>query len=123
MLKRISLVVACFAALFLPNGARASEWDRMTTVTFSAPVDISGVVLPAGTYVFKMADTSMRNVVQVFNADQDHVFATILGIPNQANKIADKTRIRLDERPAGEPPAIQDWYYPGRIDGLEFKHR
>src|SRR5438477_10010986 len=44
-------------------GARADEWNRKTTITFSGPVEIPGVhlagwgVLPAGTYVFKILDS------------------------------------------------------------------
>lgn len=123
MLKKLSVLAACFTALFLANGAKAGEWDRQTTVTFSGAVEIPGVVLPAGTYVFRIADlTGMRNVVQVFNADQNHIYATIVGIPNQADKLSGKTRIGLEERPVGTPQAVHNWYYPGRLDGVEFKY-
>jgi len=47
--------------------ATADEWDQKTVFTFSGPVEIPGQVLPAGTYVFKLADSpSDRNIVQVF---------------------------------------------------------
>ena len=42
-------------ALFVRN-VRADEWDKKTIVSFSAPVQIPGTVLPAGTYVFKDAN-------------------------------------------------------------------
>ena len=53
----------------------ADEWNKKTVLTFSQPVEIPGHVLPAGTYMFKLADTlGDRHIVQVFNADgsQDH---------------------------------------------------
>ena len=48
--------------------ATADLWDQRTIFTFSGPVEIPGQVLDAGTYVFKLADSSSdRNIVQVFN--------------------------------------------------------
>jgi hypothetical protein len=37
---------------------RADAWDQKTVFTFSAPVEVPGQLLPAGTYVFKLADSS-----------------------------------------------------------------
>lgn len=55
--------------------AVADEWDQKTTVTFSQPVEIPGQVLPAGTYVFKLADSmSDRNIVQVYNSEENHLY-------------------------------------------------
>ncbi|HTA68434.1 MAG TPA: hypothetical protein VK776_09155 [Bryobacteraceae bacterium] len=52
--------------------ATADEWDQKTVFTFSGPVEIPGQVLPAGTYVFKLADSpSNRNIVQIFSKDED----------------------------------------------------
>ena len=65
-----SIAMLC---MVLSSTASAQPWNKKTTVTFSAPVEIPGVgaqVLPAGTYVFKLLDSlSDRNIVQVFNAD------------------------------------------------------
>jgi hypothetical protein len=41
------LTIVC-AALFAVTAVIAGEWDKMTTVTFSRPVELPGVVLPAG---------------------------------------------------------------------------
>jgi hypothetical protein len=107
--------------------ARADEHNEKTTVTFSGPVEIPGVhlkgwgVLPAGTYVFKLVDSqSDRNIVQIFNADETMVYATILAIPNYRLKATGKTVITFRERPAGEPEALRAWFYPGRNWGQEF---
>ena len=96
-------------------------------MTFSGPVEIPGVhlkgwsVLPAGTYVFKILDSqSDRHIVQIFNADETQIYATILAIPNYRLKATDKTVVTFRERPAGEPDALRAWFYPGRNWGEEF---
>jgi len=113
-------------AVFSPS-AKADAWNRKTVMTFSGPVEIPGVhlkgwgVLPAGTYVFKILDSqSDRHIVQIFNADETQVYATILAIPNYRLKATDKTVITFRERPAGQPEALRAWFYPGRNWGEEF---
>jgi hypothetical protein len=122
--------MVCGAALigsaFTP-GLKADDWNRKTTITFSAPVEIPGVhlkgwgVLPAGTYVFKILDSqSDRHIVQIFNQDETTIYATILAIPNYRLKTTDKTVMTFRERPEGQPEALRAWFYPGRNWGEEF---
>jgi hypothetical protein len=118
--------VAALGAIYLP-GARADDWNRKTVMTFSGPVEIPGVhltgwgVLPAGTYVFKILDSSSdRHIVQIFNKDETMIYATILAIPNYRLKATDKTVVTFRERPAGQPEALRAWFYPGRNWGEEF---
>jgi hypothetical protein len=110
--------------VMLSGTASAQVWDKKTTVTFSAPVEIPGInaqVLPAGMYVFRLLDSlSDRNVVQIFNKDQSHLYATILAIPNYRLKATDKTVMTFAERAAGDPQAIRAWFYPGDNFGQEF---
>jgi LPXTG-motif cell wall-anchored protein len=121
-----SLTIACFTAclLFVLPTASADEYNRKTKVTFSAPFEVPGVgaqVLPAGTYVFKLLDSlSNRHIVQIFNADETHLYTTILAIPNYRVQATDKTVITFKERAAGEPEAIRAWFYPGHKWGEEF---
>jgi len=128
-LMKFASALFCLGALttVLSTGARADMYDRTTTVTFSAPVEIPGVhlkgyaVLPAGTYVFKLMDsTSNRHIVQIFTQDQKKCVATILAIPNTRLKMSDKTVITFRERPNGEPPALRAWFYPDAQWGDEF---
>ena len=120
----------CFMALLgaaISTSAMADEWNRKTVVTFSGPVEIPGVhltgwaILPAGTYVFKILDSSSdRHIVQIFNKEETTIYATILAIPNYRLKATDKTVITFAERPAGQPEALRAWFYPGRNWGEEF---
>jgi hypothetical protein len=101
--------------------ANADEWDQRTIFTFSGPVEVPGQVLNAGTYVFKLADsTSDRNIVQVFNKDENHLCGTFLTIPDYRLKRAGKTIITFDERPVGTPEAVRAWFYPGDNYGHDF---
>jgi hypothetical protein len=115
------ITVVC---LMLSSTAFGQSWNKRTSVTFSAPFEIPGVgaqVLPAGTYVFRLLDSqSNRNIVQIFNADESHVYATILAIPNYRLRATDKTVMTFAERAAGDPQAIRAWFYPGDNSGQEF---
>ena len=127
--SRVIQTMVCLAlmgATFSPS-AKADAWDKKTTITFSGPVQIPAVhqpgwgVLPAGTYVFRVVDSaSDRHIVQIFSKDETTIYATILAIPNLRMKSTDKTVITFRERPAGQPPALQAWFYPGKEWGEEF---
>jgi len=123
---RVVVMIFCLtlvAMTFAPS-VTADDWNKKTKVTFNEPVEIPGVgaqVLPAGTYVFKLLDSlSDRHIVQVFNEDMTHVYATILAIPNYRWRATDKTVMTFRERAAGQPQAIRTWFYPGRQWGDEF---
>jgi hypothetical protein len=99
--------------MMLSSAASAQSWNKRTVVTFSGPVEIPGVgaqVLPAGTYVFRLLDSqSDRHIVQVFNKDETHIYATILAIPNWRLQPTDKTVMTFAERATGKPQAVRAW--------------
>ena len=110
-----------FPVTSLFQNLKADEWDQKTTLTFDKPVEVPGKVLPAGTYVFKLADSqSNRRVVQVFSADEKHLYATILGIAKDRSEPTDKTIITFEETSTGGPEAVKAWFYPGEISGIQF---
>src|ERR1044071_9213220 len=83
-----ALGLALLGVAFSPT-LRADDHDKKTTITFSGPVEIPPVyvtgmrVLPAGTYVFKLVNSSSnRHIVQIFNKEQTKIYATVLAIPN-----------------------------------------
>ncbi len=100
---------------------RADEWDQKTVFTFGGPVEVPGQVLAPGTYVFKLADSaSDRDIVQVFNKDENHLYGTFLTIPDYRVTPAGKTIITFEERPVGSPEAVRTWFYPGENYGHDF---
>jgi hypothetical protein len=114
-------VCTALLGVVLSPRAPADIADRKTVVTFSAPVEVPGKVLPAGTYVFKTLDTAgSRNVVQILDKDEKQVYATILAVPNYRLDPPEKPIISFEERPSGSPEAIKAWFYPGDNYGAEF---
>ena len=113
------ILAGCGALLLgatMASAQLATQNDTM--VTFSAPVSLPGVTLPAGSYLFKLADSQVnRNVVQVFAQDRSKIFATILAIPAERTEPADETVITFKEAPANSAPAVQFWYYPATSAG------
>ena len=73
-MKRItSIAAAVLTAAFMTTArtasAQDSNIDQLTYLTFSGAVQMPGVTLPAGKYEFKLADTALHNVMQVFDGD------------------------------------------------------
>jgi hypothetical protein len=119
-LKIFVFACAGLVGSMLPQ-AKADAWDQRTIFTFSGPVEIPGQVLNAGTYVFKLADSlSDRNIVQVFNKNENHLYGTFLTIPDYRLRPTGKTIVTFEERAAGAPEAVRAWFYPGDNYGHEF---
>ena len=115
----VGLVIAF--TLFFELAAHADEYDEATTMTFSQPVQIPGQVLPAGTYLFKLVDSSSdRNLVQIFNADRTVLYATLQTIPTERQEPTGNTVVALAEQGTAQPEALLKWFYPGRETGNEF---
>jgi hypothetical protein len=119
--KSVLAPVLALAALSALTPASADEWDKETDITFSGPVEIPGMVLPAGSYIFKLADsTSERYTVQIFREDDDNIVATVLGVPATREKATDNTVITFEERVNGAREAVHEWFYAHETDGVEF---
>src|SRR6202011_1463180 len=115
----VGLIIA-FTLIF-ELAAHAGESDQTTKITFSQSIQIPGQVLPAGTYVFKLANgDSDRNVVQVFNADRTVLYATLETIATVRQQTTGHTVITLAEQESGQPDALLKWFYPGQEVGNEF---
>lgn len=118
------LRVICGAAVLaacLAPAAHADEWTKLTYFTFSAPVELPGIVLPAGTYKFELADPdSSRRVVRVSDKEGPKVYGTFLSIPNEMMQPAENPLVMFKEAPASAPEAVKAWFYPGEATGYEF---
>jgi hypothetical protein len=127
LLSSRKLLAACcgvgLAAGVLGFRAKADEWDKKTYITVDKTIQVQDRVLPAGTYVFKLLDSSAnRHVVQIFNKDQTHIIDTVLAIPNYRLRPTGHTRFLFYETPPGYAPAVHAWFYPGDNFGQEFRY-
>jgi len=126
MTNRFKLAVAAFCFILIASVmapiSSAQNGDRKTIVKFSEPIEIPGnIILPAGTYFFKLLNQDLgRWVVQIFDENQTKTFATLITIQDFRYKPTDKVVMTFSERPAGSPPAIKEWFFPGEQGGRAF---
>jgi hypothetical protein len=114
-----AMAALALAVTALPT--RADEANKLTILSFSAPVDLPGVVLPAGKYRFEIADpVESRKVIRVSSEDGSKQIAMLLTIPNQMLQPANDPVVMFTETAAGAPHAIKAWFYPGESIGYEF---
>jgi hypothetical protein len=114
------LAVALTVSALLPS-LKADEWDKKTTFTIDQSIDVQGTVLPPGSYVMKLLSTSAdRDTVQIFNARENHIFATILATPTYRLTVPADTELKFYDVVTGQPPALHTWFYPGDNVGYEF---
>ena len=116
-----ALALALLSITLAPS-AKADEWDKKTVITVQGgAVQIQGTVLEPGKYVLKLLDSQAdRRILQVFNADETHLETTILANAAYRLEPTGDTRFTFAEVPAGQPPAISTWFYPGDNYGLQF---
>src|SRR5215469_13054039 len=123
VLRMLSLALLA-ASIVAPAWARQSglqNVSKKTTVTITRPMEIPGQVLQPGTYVFKVMDiVGTRNIMQVTNAEQTKVFATIIAVPNYRIAPTDNSVVQYKEEAAGKPNALRAWFYASEKAGLEF---
>src|SRR4051812_3226167 len=116
LMGRITSIItaACAATLLTVNvaAAQGTNADRRTNVTFSGPVSIPGATLPAGSYVFRLADSpANRHIVQIFDKDDQKLITTLLAVPAERNEAGGDPVVAFKETPADRPPAVRYWYY------------
>ena len=115
--------LAAFAGALALTSLHASEWDKKTTITINAPVQIPSTILQPGTYTLKLMDSaSDRHIVTVWDKDGMHLITTILAIPNYRLKPSGESKFTFWETSAGKPAALRAWFYPGDNFGQEFAY-
>ena len=124
-MKRVTVIAtAMVLAVLVGMSARVAAQNTVanerTYMTFSNTVEMPGVTLPAGTYVFRLADTPTRNVVQVLSQDEKDILGQWTFVQAQRPKATEDTVVMFREQPEGTAAAVQYWYYPGETIGKEF---
>src|SRR3954447_8471035 len=124
-MKRVTLIAtAIVLAVLVGASARLAAQNTVpserTFMTFSNSVEMPGVTLPAGTYVFRLADSPTRNVVQVLSKDEKDILGQWTFVQSQRPKATEDTVVMFKEAPEGQTAAVQYWYYPRETIGKEF---
>ena len=116
------LVASCALLLWASIPASADDWNKKTIVTFSQPVEIPGMVLPAGTYVFKLLNSSNdRHIVMVYNEAEDHLYKIVLAVNNyRLTPTGDPVLKFGEERVKGAAQPLKAWFWPSDTWGHEF---
>ena len=100
---------------------KADEVDKKTNITIDQAIDVQGTVLQPGSYVLKLIGSSpQRYTVQIFNARENHVIATVLANPAYRLAGTSDSEFKFDDGVAGRPPVLRTWFYPGDNFGFEF---
>lgn len=108
-------------AVFSPTAtAQQPDTRDRTIMTFSSAVELPWMRLEGGTYVFRLADTQLRNVIQFLSADEMNVLGQWLFVPAERQEVTGDTVVTFRETAANTTPAVQFWYYPGERIGKEF---
>src|SRR6202790_3511556 len=120
-IKKVALLIgfAIASVLFLEVVAHAEEADQSIKISFSQAVEIPGQILPAGTYLFKLADPNDLDVVRIFNSEGTRLYATLQTITAERSKPTGHTVVVLTEQPDGRPETLLRWFYPGSTSGHE----
>jgi len=101
----------------------ADERDKKTVITTKETLMVPGKVLPPGTYVMKLSDSSSnRHIVQIFNEKQDQLQTMFIAFPNTKVRQTSGTTLTFWETPAGSPRAVRAWFWPGDTWGQEFAY-
>jgi hypothetical protein len=119
-IKCAPMAAACAILLAAPY-LNANVFDERSVVTFSGTVAIPGKTLAAGRYVFKLSPIPLeRDLIQIFDARNDHVIATIETVPIWLQTAPKRSMVTLSEAPSGGAPMVHEFVYEGSMRGHEF---
>ena len=117
-----SIGVALLVVLASSSTGAMVNSKRTTHFTFSKSVQLPGVALPAGTYIFEVVNPfTGSDVVSVLSRDRSKLY--LLRITNRIErpKTSDlKAAVMLGEAPSGNPPTIKAWFPESETSGRAF---
>jgi hypothetical protein len=132
-MKRVAMLSLTAALAILPSLAVAQSVSdlhvtvtgRASTVpgatsehflTFDSPIDVPGVGLAPGQYVFRIVAPSM---MQVTSPDNSKTFATFFVIPTERPTATGDYAIDATRVSNGAPPRIEKLFVPNAREGYE----
>ena len=122
MLKRLfTASVLVVLVHLMASGADAFTSDKRTYFTFNQSVALPGVTLPAGTYMFRLADPDTSSTRHSGERQGGH--AELCAAADDACVSSGRRQGLGDPLPgnaAGAPRAINAWWYVGDNTGYQF---
>jgi hypothetical protein len=118
---RLTCAVGLLTSFIAAPAFAQATYDKRTYFTFSGPVTLPGVSLPAGKYLFRIANPETdRKVVQVMSEDEKKAYAMFFTVPSERAQASSDPEVSFIETAAGMPEAVRTWWYPGERTGYEF---
>ena len=119
--------IPAFAALavsFMSSAPalKADQSNKKTEITIDQPIAVQGTVLSPGSYVIKVLESpGDRSIVQIFDAETNHLINTIFAIPAYRVTPTDEGTFEFYASRGGQPTALHTWFYPGDTNGFAFR--
>jgi|SwirhisoilCB2_FD_contig_91_1007928_length_904_multi_2_in_0_out_0_1 hypothetical protein len=119
------ILMACSVlalVLIAPVITHGDEWNLATRFKVNQPFEVPGLALQPNTpYVMRLLDSpAERHVVEIYNTDETKMLTRFMAVSDERQQVADKTVFTFIETEPGFPLPMKEWFYPGRLIGLEF---
>jgi len=114
--------IAVAAVLFSCGVTRADDWLKTTRLTFAEETQVPGAVLNPGTYIFLLRDHRLDlSPAQILSGDRRQTITTFfVRNGDYVTNPRQDAVVRYAEQPNGQPPAIEELFYPGDLYGMDF---
>jgi hypothetical protein len=116
--KVLGTAAVTATVMLISASTNAQGFEDRIKVTFSAPVEVPGEVLPAGTYVFEVL--KQGSLTRILSPDELHVYATLLTVPEERREPAEGPAVILKKNNEGGPERVDAWFMPDGSIGNEF---
>ena len=112
--SRYVSIALCLVSVLINAGPLVAQ-SRTTDVTFSAPVQLPGVVIPAGNYHFALA----RDARSVVVTAADHRIVTTVAVIS-TTRAQSGSLVTMRPSTDGTPAQVSALYSGGGTSGVEF---
>jgi len=96
-------------------------WNKKSTFSTDQQVEFPGIVLDPGTYVVRLRQSGeKRSVVEILSQNETQVLASVIAVPDHRARPEGSEEFTFHQLKHGGMRAVQTWYFPGDLVGLEF---
>jgi hypothetical protein len=111
----LGLLPACLAP-----SVRADDRSKETHFTIAQPLQVQGVLLAPGQYVFKLAAADTEQRVVSIDDVAGRRLGVVIGVSAYRSNANDKNRFVFSQPTGNQPSTLKSWFYPGDNFGVEF---